>query len=203
MQNRISNPTVSGSSPLRCVEVNPLQNQGVTTYAPSRKKPEQPDFATLIGDIENAGDVTQSLRGFAFTCLVCGKIFTRAGRSSPQNPHRFCSMDCRNASYRGKPATANATFHRPESSKQDRLLAKRLIERLLKKSKARPTACAYSKVSCYPDAHHPDYSKPDEVIFLSRSAHMRAHHDPAFERSILHLRVRVTETGIEPIGGAA
>lgn len=37
---------------------------------------------------------------------------------------------------------------------------------------ARPSACSECGKKCRPDAHHPDHSKPLEVIWLCRSCHV-------------------------------
>lgn len=39
----------------------------------------------------------------------------------------------------------------------------------------RPNACSQCGKTCKPEAHHPDYSKPFDVIWLCRSCHCRLH----------------------------
>jgi hypothetical protein len=39
----------------------------------------------------------------------------------------------------------------------------------------RPTKCSQCNQECRPEGHHPDYSKPLEVIWLCRQCHFAAH----------------------------
>lgn len=40
----------------------------------------------------------------------------------------------------------------------------------------RPDTCSKCGVKCKPEAHHPDYSKPLDVIWLCKSCHENVHH---------------------------
>jgi hypothetical protein len=40
----------------------------------------------------------------------------------------------------------------------------------------RPTKCSSCEVGCSPDAHHPNYNKPNEVQWLCRRCHSKLHH---------------------------
>ena len=39
----------------------------------------------------------------------------------------------------------------------------------------RPNECSQCDAACKPEAHHPDYSRPLDVIWLCRSCHCRLH----------------------------
>ena len=39
----------------------------------------------------------------------------------------------------------------------------------------RPNSCSSCATECTPDGHHPDYSKPLDVIWLCRTCHTKAH----------------------------
>ncbi len=39
----------------------------------------------------------------------------------------------------------------------------------------RPTECEQCYIECKPDGHHPDYTKPLEVIWLCNKCHKKAH----------------------------
>lgn len=39
----------------------------------------------------------------------------------------------------------------------------------------RPSVCSACKVQCTPEGHHPDYSKPLDVIWLCRQCHVDLH----------------------------
>lgn len=43
------------------------------------------------------------------------------------------------------------------------------------KKLVRPGNCSECQCECTPDAHHPDYTKPFEVIWLCRSCHCKLH----------------------------
>lgn len=41
----------------------------------------------------------------------------------------------------------------------------------------RPTACERCGVACHPHGHHPDYSKPLEVVWVCQPCHAKEHAD--------------------------
>ena len=54
--------------------------------------------------------------------------------------------------------------------------AKSFIKRAVRYGRiVRPTECSLCHKTCKPHGHHPDYSKPSEVIWLCTRCHMRTH----------------------------
>jgi hypothetical protein len=39
----------------------------------------------------------------------------------------------------------------------------------------RPSLCYFCGIDCKPDAHHPDYNKPLDVLWLCKSCHIKLH----------------------------
>lgn len=65
----------------------------------------------------------------------------------------------------------------PESDHKLRQRAQGLVNMRIKRgAMTRPTACTECGKPGKVDAHHNDYSKPDEVEFLCRRCHMARHH---------------------------
>jgi hypothetical protein len=50
----------------------------------------------------------------------------------------------------------------------------------------RPDACSECKIFCKPDAHHQDYNKPLEVVWLCKSCHLKVHQGHKFHRERLN-----------------
>lgn len=64
-----------------------------------------------------------------------------------------------------------AQIHHPE-----KLLAKRSVYRAVRYGRLlKPNACSNCGKKCVPEAHHRDYSKPLEVIWLCRQCHFDFH----------------------------
>jgi len=66
--------------------------------------------------------------------------------------------------------------------------AHNIIRGLIRSGKIiRPSICSACNKTCKPQAHHEDYSKPYEIIWLCRSCHMK-HHKGVFEKGNIPLR---------------
>lgn len=106
-------------------------------------------------------------------CRACGKTFAQP--AGTHHPVYTCSRKCANAS-RSQNAK-NGMFRRAESTKQDRVRANGLVNMRIRRGRAqRPSTCEQCGKTCRPDAHHDDYSQPDQVRYLCRSCHMRHHY---------------------------
>lgn len=104
-----------------------------------------------------------------YACEHCGKMYRPYKRQITNGRGLFCCRECRIA-YRAK------VFVRPAGTKNQRMIANDLVNSDIKEGlKARPARCERCNRKCKPDAHHDDYSKPNEVKFLCRSCHMKAH----------------------------
>lgn len=96
-----------------------------------------------------------------------------------RDSRRLCSQ-CRRSA-----GGLNSTAFTPESSKSDRVRANGLINKRIKLGKIkRPSRCQYCGQPARTDGHHPDYRRPDLIVFLCRSCHMKAHHNKAFEAEV-------------------
>ena len=107
------------------------------------------------------------------TCLECGKSFLVCSNvfRRPKNRSLFCRRSCWN-SYRRKQAQAN-----PDC--QDKKLMVRahgLVNmRLRRGAVSRPGGCSTCGKQGQLKGHHPDYSRPGEVLWLCHSCHMKLH----------------------------
>lgn len=50
----------------------------------------------------------------------------------------------------------------------------------------RPDKCSNCEVFCKPDAHHEDYNRPLEVIWICKKCHVHIHHGHKFHRERLN-----------------
>ena len=63
-----------------------------------------------------------------------------------------------------------------EKNNRQKHLAHKAISWLVSQGKIiKPTECSYCFVKCLPEAHHPDYTKRKEVIFLCHNCHRKIH----------------------------
>ncbi len=80
-----------------------------------------------------------------------------------------------NKSEKGRIALNKAKINYLESHRQ-RQRARWSVKRAIKSGKLfRPNACQKCGCECHPDAHHCDYSKPIEVMWLCKSCHVEWH----------------------------
>ncbi|MBW7392000.1 hypothetical protein [Escherichia coli] len=80
-----------------------------------------------------------------------------------------------NKSEKGKVALIKARENYLESHRQ-RQQARWSVKRAIKSGKlCRPTTCQKCNSKCHPDAHHCDYSKPLEVMWLCKACHVEWH----------------------------
>ena len=57
-----------------------------------------------------------------------------------------------------------------------------------------PTYCSECGVSCKPEAHHPDYNKPYEIVWLCNNCHQAKHRNRKNQK-----RIKVTSKAIKKI----
>ncbi len=106
-------------------------------------------------------------------CRTCGKPFMARVRSD--RPNSMCSPACAQIDPT-RLANIRATKVTPESDRKLRVRAAGLVNSRIKRgAMTRPDACTECGKPGKVDAHHPDYSKPDQVEFLCRRCHMRRH----------------------------
>lgn len=107
-------------------------------------------------------------------CLECGSPFTPPPWEVDRGAGVLCSLKC---SGRFNLRKANgAPRLTPESTFKERVRAAGLINmRIRRGAMERPPACTQCGKVGRVDAHHEDYTKPDQVEFLCRSCHMKRH----------------------------
>jgi len=110
-------------------------------------------------------------------CDQCRREFTKPYRQMRKYTGRFCSAPCASAWRRGR---ATPGFVTPKSDKTLRVRANGLVNKRLRLGWfEKPIGCMCCGAGKKLEAHHPDYEKPGEVLWLCRSCHMRAHHAPS------------------------
>lgn len=112
-------------------------------------------------------------------CKLCGKEFYGRLDGAREYCHKRCS-----GKISGKLVHNN--FTSMPGVKELRLIAKDWIKCAIKSNKImRPNYCSNCKYICVPDAHHPDYNKPNEVIWLCKSCHMKLHFGHKIEGKLM------------------
>lgn len=105
-------------------------------------------------------------------CEYCGEEFFGLLR----HPRRFCSKSC--SAKKNKNSLYTKFIGSYDGSKKMKQDAYNFIGNLIKSNRIiRPNYCSNCESSCFPEAHHPNYNKPNEVIWLCRSCHRKLHHD--------------------------
>jgi ribosomal protein L37AE/L43A len=102
-------------------------------------------------------------------CQYCGKEFL----GFLQSTLKYCSKKC------GSKVNLNVNKRKIGVivNPKLKLFATTKLNNLIRDKKiARPNSCSCCLIGCVPDAHHADYKKPEEVIWLCRSCHKKLHH---------------------------
>lgn len=138
-------------------------------------------------------------------CSKCGAQYAVARIRHDRNHRRLC-VKCR--SQAGQ-ATQIKQHVVPPSSKQQRIAANGLINMRNRRGAFKtPKRCMKCGDQKRLDSHHPDYSKPNEVVWLCRSCHMLAHRRPHYLDGVRVMRTVESKnleqgtTFILPSGGA-
>lgn len=104
-------------------------------------------------------------------CEYCDKEFFHV----LSTPGKFCSYYCR-----GKINAAHYIHSKRNITKEKNILkyyVRYYIMNLIKSDKIiRPKQCSACNIFCTPDAHHEDYNKPYEIMWLCRTCHSKLHH---------------------------
>jgi hypothetical protein len=143
----------------------------------------------------NGRDTGSRAKDRVATCRVCGKPFPISERQLVRYDQHCCSTRCISARSRAIALEQLAQrFTVPESTERQRRSAHKLVSgRIRRGAMVRPDTCQFCGEPCGPRAHHLDYNKPDEVIFLCDSCHKKCHYRPGFEAMALS---RVAPTSI-------
>lgn len=108
-------------------------------------------------------------------CLICGKVFEVKRSDALRGKGRYCSLHCLGVAG-NRSRQASTPWGVPSSNPSDRTRAAGLINmRVRRGSLERPKNCQQCSRPCRPDAHHEDYTKPDQVTWLCRSCHVKRH----------------------------
>ena len=102
-------------------------------------------------------------------------------RNRPNKEERIqLRKEYKNNLRENNPEKYDAIFHgtrkRNRKNNPDKIRANGIINDMLRYGKlTRPDKCSLCGVFCKPQAHHPDYSKPKEVIWLCVKCHSQIH----------------------------
>lgn len=126
--------------------------------------------------------------GYLNKCKECAKADEKARRAG-SGRERMLSYD-RARSMREDRVAARAIYQQTEAGKSaharaaskyaerhpDRYSARNILNAAVRDKKLKPwTACALPECCAKPQAHHPDYSRPLDVVWLCPSHHKQAH----------------------------
>lgn len=97
-------------------------------------------------------------------------------------------------------ARENTPFITPESTKAERVRANGLVNsRRQRGAFVVPETCMKcGRVPSRMDSHHPDYDKPDEVLWLCRRCHMRGHHRPEYIADLTPVKLVARDPSLPP-----
>lgn len=111
--------------------------------------------------------------GIHHRCKDCSRIEYRARRV--RNADGYKKKDARY--YQNNKEKIKSARREYAKENYHKNLAREKVRRAVYSGKlTRPSNCSECGKDCMPDAHHEDYSKPLEVIWLCRECHMRLHH---------------------------
>lgn len=122
-------------------------------------------------------------------CQQCGKEFVAAVNKLKIGKGKFCSPEC---GYKGRPRPewmgdknpawkGGTTFDKAGKAKRYRQRnpekhhAHRAVSYAIKKGKLVAKPCEVCGISARVHAHHPDYSKPLDVVWLCEMHHLEVH----------------------------
>lgn len=117
--------------------------------------------------------------GSARQCETCGTSFRPINNGEKARRARFCCAKCASTARRGLLPAPIQRFITPKSDKALRIRSNGLVNKRRRLGWfTPPTACVACQRKCKLDGHHPDYTKPDEVMWLCRSCHLKFHQRP-------------------------
>lgn len=112
--------------------------------------------------------------GIPIACEDCGVTYTVTRRRDYRALQRLCAT-CKGR--KGQRAV-QASFVTPESTKAQRLRANAIINRRIKLGWfVPPDRCQKCGSKRNVESHHPDYSRPGEVVWICRRHHVLCHHN--------------------------
>jgi hypothetical protein len=149
--------------------------------APPAGSPTLPNAASHPDSESHQNCAHGSGGPMAAICSVCGcRYLLQDRRSTARHNRRACSRRCAS-----KLPKLTKPFHAPDGTNAEKVRANGLINMRIRRGQmVRPGACQHCGAKGKTDAHHPDYQRPAEVVFLCRSCHMKCHFDPDFERRV-------------------
>lgn len=110
--------------------------------------------------------------GYEYRCKPCNTIAYRERRI--KNPEVYKKKDT--AYYEKNKAAIIESRNTYNSIKFVEVAARQKVGKAVKNGELiRPESCSTCNKKCKPDAHHHDYSKPLDVVWLCRSCHLRVH----------------------------
>lgn len=104
-------------------------------------------------------------------CKVCAKADVAAHRQ--KNIDAIREYDRRRATSPARREFASAVQRRWRQAHPDRRAAQMLLRKAVKSGDVKPTPCWVCGSTA--EAHHPDYSRPLDVVWLCSAHHKQAH----------------------------
>jgi hypothetical protein len=107
-------------------------------------------------------------------CEICEESFKARTRDIERGWGRFCSKKCRNINNSLKANFSNIEVINKAKNQHRAQNAYKLIQRLLKKGRIKKSNCIF----CGDQdtvAHHKDYNKPLDIIWMCRADHVKYH----------------------------
>lgn len=118
----------------------------------------------------------QMVDGHLNKCKECTKFDSRDHRA--QNLERIREYDRLRASLPHRIELRTRVFQEYKKENPDRYKAVQQLNKAVASGAITPwPVCAVPECSNKPEAHHPDYSRPLDVVWLCKHHHRRAHHD--------------------------
>lgn len=107
-------------------------------------------------------------------CKECIKADVRANRNRSADATR--AADRARARNAGRYAATKAINLKWRAAHPDRAAAQSKLQHAVRKGRITPwPVCAIPECDCKPVAHHPDYSRPLDVVWLCPPHHQQAH----------------------------
>lgn len=112
------------------------------------------------------------------SCKQCHKDSVRFYRQTPRGREvsRECCKRQSKSEYR-KAKNRKHSLKWARNNKHKRSAHDRLLRAVKKGLIVKPNCCSICHQPCKPEAHHPDYSKPLEVLWLCQPCHRNQHPD--------------------------
>lgn len=112
--------------------------------------------------------------GYLNKCKECTKKDTHNNYIKNKDYYKDYEHSIQRINSRRRRANKYLKKHRKNFPEKDK--ARRLLNQTIRNNKIiRPGKCSKCNKICIPDAHHEDYSRPLDVVWLCRQCHRQLH----------------------------